>query len=125
MVYKGHFELRGLWFGMSTAWLTASAVYGVLINRTNWQGEVVKAALRNADAENSTKRGQAENSAKSPNLKHTAKSPEWDTPARRVKEGLLSVVVEGSVNGDEEGEGGENEKGTFLFSGINSPRGEE
>eukprot|EP00026_Physarum_polycephalum_P005157 Phypoly_transcript_05186.p1 GENE.Phypoly_transcript_05186~~Phypoly_transcript_05186.p1 ORF type:complete len:586 (+),score=89.56 Phypoly_transcript_05186:190-1947(+) len=117
MVYKGHFGLQGLWFGMSTAWLTASTVYGIMIARTDWQAEVVNAALRNADAENSTKRGKAENSTK---------SPDWERPARGGKEALLSVSVK-SVNGDEEGEGegegGENEKRVFL--GINSPRGEE
>jgi hypothetical protein len=104
MVYKGHFGLQGLWFGMSTAWLTASAVYGILISRTNWEGEVIKAAQRNADAEKSTQRGKA---------------------------ALLSLVVTGSVNGDEdEDEAGEMQefvgngsKGTLLVSG--STRGEE
>lgn len=98
LVLKGHFGLNGLWFGMSTAWLTASITYGIIIGRTNWEQEVLNAAKRNTEAEQSTKRGQ--------NL---------------AKQGLLmSVVVKSSSSIGKEVVVSDDEEGSFSINGEDS-----
>lgn len=103
---KFDYGLKGLWFGMSTAWMCAATIYAIIIGRTNWQQEVLNAAKRNAEALNSTQKGKD-----------------------LAKQGLLmSVVVKGQKNNtlsveDDDGTsfaiGDENpeddgEKNTFL-----------
>ena len=46
VVSPGHLELWGLWTAMSAAWATASAVYCIVIVRTDWNQEVMDAKQR-------------------------------------------------------------------------------
>ena len=128
MVYKGHFGLQGLWFGMSTAWLIATILYCILIGRTNWQGEVERAAKRNADAENSTKKHkEGFKGGKEKRRSEEEGEEEEDEEAaemvlvgggksRRGKGGLLSVVVRGDEGEMQGFMGGESQELTMVDS---------
>jgi MATE family multidrug resistance protein len=59
LVLKFKMGMPGLWLGMSSAWLCASAIYVTIIAKTDWRAEVGKAMQRNADALASTQRGAA------------------------------------------------------------------